>query len=138
LTLRATPREAYGENDELEVQVELTGTKLFGTASIFDDHRQLGWLCDVFDGFPCMQGTGSKFEMGIFSRLKLTIGTNSKGRLEVQAALVVPIGGVKLAEEGLTIGFLCDPAALDSFCESVRSFSPGVECEATLQGRSWE
>lgn len=135
LTLRATPREAYGENDELEVQVELTGAKLFGTVSVFDDHRQLGWLCEAFDGFPGRQGEESKFEMGIFAKLKLGMGSDSKGRLEVRAEITESTGG---AGEILAIHFLCDPAALDTFCDQIRSFSAGVECEAVLQGRSWE
>lgn len=135
LTLKATPREAYGENDELEVQVELTGAKLFGKASVFDDHRQLGWLCEAFNRFPSCQGEESKFEMGIFAKLKLGMGSDSKGRLEVRAELTESTGG---AGESLAIHFLCDPAALDTFCDEIRSFSAGVECEAVLQGRSWE
>ena len=135
LTLKATPREAYGENDELEVQVELTGAKFFGTASVFDDHRQLGWLCEAFYGFPSRQGEESKFEMGIFAKLKLGMEADSKGRLEVRASITEPTGG---NGESLAIHFLCDPAALDSFCHAIRSFSTGMEGEAILQGRSWE
>jgi hypothetical protein len=120
------------------VQVELAGTTLFGTASVFDDHRQLGWLCEAFDGFPRVRGEHSKFEIGIFSKLILSMGADLNGRLEVRAELVVSTGTAKSALEGLTVYFLCDPAALDSFCQSIRSFSPDLKCEATLQGRWWE
>jgi hypothetical protein len=138
LTLKVTLREAYGENDELEVHVEVAGTKLSGASSVFDDHRQLGWLCDAFEGFPRAQGDTASFGMGIFSQLAIRVGTDAKGRLEVHVAIAVPTGRIEAAKEELTVGFLCDPAALDSFCQSIRSFHPGVECEATLQGRGLE
>jgi len=136
LTLRATPRPAYGENDELEVRVELRGTSLSGSTSLYDDHRQLTWLEEALRGFPRQVGEKVSFGLGIFARLDLHLTTDAKGRAAVEASLATPV--TVTSNEKLTVPFLADPAALDSFCAALGSFRPGVECEATLEGRVWE
>ena len=136
LTLTTTPRASYGENDELEVKVELRGTDFAGSTSLFDDHRQLNWLEESLRGFPRNVGEEVTFAMGLFSRLELKLRIDSMGRAVVESKLST--SATVTCNETLSVSFLADPAALDSFCSALRSFRPCVECEAILEGRQLE
>ncbi len=136
LSLSATPRKKYGENDELEVEVAVDGRGLSGSISVFDAPGQLDTLQKSLLGFPSHIGDEVSFELGIFNRLTLRLSTHGNGRVRVSARLEVYAGYPNdTYEEVLEVQFDCDPSAIDVFCRSLQVFTPGVLGSAELAGR---
>lgn len=137
LSLNTTTRMAYGDNDELQVDVAIVGASFSGTVVAFDDHRKLKAIREALLGFPKHAGDVASIEYGIFDRVKVRLGTDAKGHVSADVLLEKYEGHPSNSyPESLSVRLWCNPASIDDFCASIAAFVPGEPCEAQLVGRT--
>ncbi|KQW54020.1 hypothetical protein [Variovorax sp. Root411] len=136
LSLNTTTRSHYGENDELEVAVAVSGSVIFGSVVAYDDHRKLSAICKVLAGFPQHAGDSTSFDYGIFDRLRVNLTTDAKGNVGVTAVLEKWGGPAAKYSESMSVQFWCGPSGLDEFCSAIAALEPDMPAEAHLLGRA--
>lgn len=135
LSIQAELREFYGDSDEQDVLIAVSGDAFSGSIELWLDHRELAAISQRLEGFPRNPKDCVEFSIGEGSSAHFSLRClDSSGHLILRVALTAAFWP-RDHSELMTVQIRCAPSDIDGFCRALSGFTPGTLCEARINGR---